>query len=114
MPYLKLETNVSATEAEADALMRELSSVVSSVTGKPENVVQVVVVCGARMMKAGTVDPTAHIDFKAIAFDEAKAPALSKELCMTLEKRLGIRGDRVFIAFSSYKGSMWGVDGRTF
>lgn len=114
MPYLKLETNVAVPEAKAGALLKELSATVARVTGKPESVVQVVVSGGIPMLMAGSGEPAAHVEVKAIGFPEENARPMSEAVCGLLERELGIPGKRVFLAFVSYKGSMWGVDGRTY
>lgn len=114
MPYLKLDTNVPVDAPLAEELLRELSEAVSRVTEKPESVVQVAVDGGKAMLMAKTTEPTAHVEIKGIGFPEGKARAMSEAVCSVLGKRLDIKGNRIYIAFVSYKGSMWGVDGGTF
>lgn len=114
MPYLKLETNVAISDAKAGALLKELAAAVSRVTGKPESVVQAGIVPGMAMVMAGSDDPTAHVRVKGIGLGEDKVGPLCEAVCSLLSDSLGVPGKRVFITFDSYKGSMWGVDGRTF
>lgn len=114
MPYLKLETNVEIPDDKVPALMKRLSDAVVAVTGKPERVVQVAVAGGGRMLFAGSEEANAHVEVKGISFPEESAKGMSEAVCAVLRDCLGIPGSRVYIAFVSYKGSMWGVDGRTF
>ena len=114
MPYLKLETNVIIKDDVAGELLKDLSAAVARVTGKPESVTQVGVDGGQRMLMARTEEPTAHVEVKGIGFPEENAKAMSEAICAVLKNRLDIKGNRVYIAFVSYKGSMWGMDGGTF
>lgn len=114
MPYLKLSTNVSIAEAKAGELLKQLSFAVADVTGKPESVVQVAVAGGLRMYMDGSEEPTAHVEVKGINFTEDRARPMSEAVCKVLAAHLGIAGPRVYIAFDSYQGAMWGVNGRTF
>lgn len=114
MPYLKLETNVSIPDDKAAALLKSLSDAVVSVTGKPERVVQVAMVGGSRMLFAGSEEPNAHVEVKGISFPEESAKGMSEAICVVLQDSLNIPGERVYLAFVSYKGSMWGVNSRTY
>ena len=114
MPYLKLETNVPIPDAKAGELLKHLSATVARVTGKPESSVQVGMIGGQRMFMAGSEEPTAHVEVKGIGFPEERARDMSESICALLSGTLGIKGNRVYLAFVSYKGSMWGMNGGTF
>lgn len=114
MPYLKLETNVEIPGSLAEALLRELTSAVADSTGKPEAYIQVAVAGGRHFMMAGKIEPTAHVDFRAIELSDARTAGISGAVCAVIENRLGIDGKRIFISFASYAGTMWGYDGKTF
>lgn len=114
MPYLKLETNAPLGNPQAGELAKVLSAALAQVTGKPESVCQVGVAGGTTMLMGGTNEPTAYVDVKGIGFSEEKAAPMSKAVCAILSDMLGIKGGRIYISFSSYKGSMWGVNGGTF
>ena len=40
--------------------------------------------------------------------------ALSRELCATLEKALGVPGERIYLVFGDIPAANWGHDGDTF
>ncbi len=112
MPYLRLQTNV--TLEDPTQLLKDLSAVVSKVTGKPETYIQVTAQGGIPMLMAGNTTPTAHIEVKGIGFPTDKAKPMSSALCTLLRNTLNIDGARVFIVFNSHDGAMWGTNSGTF
>ena len=114
MPYVRVDANVPIDGTTAEKLLAALSAATARVTGKPERVVQVAVAGGSRMLMAGSEEPTAHVVVKGIGFPEDQAKGVSGAVCDILAEILAIPGNRVYIAFETYKGSMWGVDGGTY
>ena len=114
MPYLSLNTNVAVSDEEADSLLQALSAAAAEGSGKPERSVQVEVAGGKKMLMAGTTQPTAFLDVRAIGLPEAVAKKLTILLTNVVERKLGVPATRVYISFASYPGSMWGVGGATF
>lgn len=113
MPYLRLETSVVIPEEKATNILKELSAAVAQVTNKPEARCQVSLTGGVRMLMAGSVEPTAHVEVKGILFPVDHAKPLSERVCALLQRELGIPGARVYMTFASFEGAMWGVDGTT-
>ncbi len=114
MPYCKITTNISPGEAACEELLRKASTSVAAVLGKPEQYVMVAVETGGRMLFAGSDEPCVFIDLRSIGLPESKTKPLSKELCAVCKETIGVKSDRVYIAFQSAAGAMWGWNGGTF
>ena len=114
MPYLAFNTNVEIPDAKAESLLKALSAGLAKGTGKPESVVQVELSGGGRMLMNKTAEPTAYMDVKAIGLPESAARDTSALLTEIAVRELGVPANRVYIAFASYQGAMWGVNGTTF
>ena len=113
MPYLKIQTNQTVTQEQAQDLINKASNLVASELGKPENYVMVALALPVPMLFAGTDAPTAYLELKSIGLPESRTPELSKALC-NLMADLNISPDRVYIEFADAPRAMWGWDGRTF
>lgn len=114
MPYLKLNTNISINEDQTPQLLRQLSQLIASETGKPERYVMAEVAEKKPMIFAGAADPLAFLECKSIGLSGRQAKSLSSSLCQLLNKQLGIPPDRVYIEFSSCPAEYWGWNGSTF
>ena len=114
MPYMKLETNVDISEAKAETLLKELSAAMAEATGKPESVVQVGLAGGVSMIMAGTTEPAVHMEAEGFGFRGEHARAMWEQACAIVVRELGVPGRRIYLAFTAFKGAMWGVDGRTY
>ncbi|MGR9087082.1 MAG: phenylpyruvate tautomerase MIF-related protein [Gammaproteobacteria bacterium] len=114
MPYLKLNTNVSIGDAEAQPLLNQLSQLVAGETGKPERYVMVELAEKKPLIFAGTADPLAFLECKSIGLSGSQAKSLSSSLCQVLNEQLGIPPDRVYIEFSNCPAEFWGWNGSTF
>ncbi|MCD8352623.1 MAG: hypothetical protein LUC93_18630 [Planctomycetaceae bacterium] len=114
MPYLKVDTTATPGPEQMAATLKRLSVALAETTGKPEKVCQAALQGGVGMIFAGVDGPSAHVEVKGINFDETKAGDIAKAVCAVLEEDLGIPGKRVYLAFTSFRGAMWGVDGKTY
>jgi len=113
MPYLKIQTNQTVTQEQAQALISKASNLVASELGKPENYVMVALAPPVPMLFAGSDAPTAYLELKSIGLPESRTAELSKALC-NLMSDLNISPNRVYIEFADAPRAMWGWDSRTF
>lgn len=113
MPYLKIQTNQTVTQEQAQALISKASNLVASELGKPENYVMVALAPPVPMLFAGSDAPTAYLELKSIGLPESRTAELSKALC-NLMADLNISPNRVYIEFADAPRAMWGWDSRTF
>ncbi|HEY0944116.1 MAG TPA: phenylpyruvate tautomerase MIF-related protein [Opitutaceae bacterium] len=114
MPYLKIQTNLPVSKKAERAVLREASSLVADELEKPEEFVMVALQPNTSMLFAGTDDPVAFLELKAVGLPARKTRTLSKVLCEMIEKHLGIPADRVYVKFISASRGMWGWKGDTF
>lgn len=114
MPYLKIQTNLPVTRKARKAVLREASAVVSQELGKPEDFVMVALEPDVAMLFAGSDDPVAFLELKAVGLPVKKTKALSKILCQLVREHLGIPKERVYVKFIDVKHGMWGWHGGTF
>jgi phenylpyruvate tautomerase len=66
------------------------------------------------MLFAGSAEPSAFLELRAIGLPVKKTSALSQLLCELVESELSIPKERVFINFSEVPSNMWGWNGETF
>jgi len=112
MPFIKVETNVTASDKTGTA--KALSSLAADLLGKPEKYVLAVFEDGKTLLHGGTAAPAAYVILDSIGLPEGKTGELSASICSFLESALGIPGDRVYIAFGNIEGRMFGWNGSTF
>lgn len=114
MPYLKLTTNISITEAETPELLSEFSTLLAQKTGKPEYYVMVEIASDKPMLFSGNNQPLAYIECKSIGLALAQTKPLAAAICQLLQTKLQIDPERVYIEFSDCKADYWGWNGSTF
>ena len=114
MPFLKIQTNQSLSEADATSLAARSSAVVADQLGKPERYVMTSVETNPAMQFGGTHEPLAYLELKSIGLPESITADVSQALCTLVSDETGINPDRIYIEFADAPRKMWGWDGGTF
>ena len=122
MPYLKIQTatvggQLSAAGSSADstqAFLKKASRLVAQELGKPEQYVMVSLAPTSAMLFAGSAEPAAFLELRAIGLPAARTGDLARVLCELVESQLGVPKDRVFINFVDVPANLWGWNGETF
>lgn len=112
MPFLKVETNVQASNTTETA--KALSALAADMLGKPEQYVLAILEDGKTLLHGGTDDPAAYVTLDSIGLPEDRTPELSATICSFLETALGIPPSRVYIAFGTIERHLFGWDSKTF
>ncbi len=112
MPFVRIHTNVQVNEEKT--VLSKLSKLAAEEIGKPESYVMTAVLPSAFMTFGGSEEALAFIECKSIGLSEGQSEGLSRAFCTFCEEELGVSKERVYIEFSSAKGSMWGWRGGTF
>jgi phenylpyruvate tautomerase PptA (4-oxalocrotonate tautomerase family) len=113
MPYLKIQTNLPLSKKAERAVLKTASSLVASELDKPESFVMVAIQADTPMLFAGSDEPVAFLELKAVGLPVKKTRAFSQSLCALIEDHLGIAKDRVYVKFINVKQGMWGWKGDT-
>nr|VFK39060.1 MAG: Macrophage migration inhibitory factor (MIF) [Candidatus Kentron sp. SD]VFK43937.1 MAG: Macrophage migration inhibitory factor (MIF) [Candidatus Kentron sp. SD] len=114
MPYLKIQTTVSADTAKKKSFLAKASASIAEQLGKPERYMMAAMDTDCIMTLGGGDDPSAFVELKGLDLSESQTAGLSDTICRLLLLELGIRPDRVYIIFSDIPRAMWGWDGGTF
>ncbi|MCF3652233.1 phenylpyruvate tautomerase MIF-related protein [Synoicihabitans lomoniglobus] len=114
MPYLKIQTNLPVTTAAQKSVAKAASTLVSEELGKPEEYVMIAVQPSTEMLFAGTDDPVAFLELKAIGIPGRQTKRLSAELCRLIHDHLGVEQARIYIKFIDVQRGMWGWKGDVF
>jgi phenylpyruvate tautomerase PptA (4-oxalocrotonate tautomerase family) len=116
MPLIKVQTSVAAPEPTAvEGLLKILSAKLARHLGKPESYVMTVFEPEVAMTFAGTVEPVCYVEIKSIGnMSPAQTQAMSQDFCQTVNEKLGVPINRIYIEFADAKGAMWGWNGSTF
>jgi len=114
MPFLKIQTNRTLSEADAKSLAANAAAVVAAQLGKPESYVMTSVETNPAMQFAGSDEPLAYLELKSIGLPESVTADASRALCDLVSGATGIRPDRIYIEFADAPRKMWGWDGGTF
>ena len=114
MPYCSITSNVAMTDERKRPFLRELSSAIAQLTGKPESYVMVEFVEQPNMLFAGSDDPLCMVAMKSLGLPEERTKEFSSELSQLVQRELGIGADRCYIEFAAPKRHMWGFNGTTF
>ena len=114
MPYLKIQTNLPLSKKAERTILKTASSLVARELGKPEEFVMLALQDDTHMLFAGSDDPVAFLELKAIGLPARKTKKLSQALCALMEDHLGIPPSRVYVKFIDVRRGMWGWKGDTF
>ena len=96
MPLINVRTSVVHID-ESELLLKELSSELSALTGKPEIYVMTLLETSVPMTFAGTTEPCCFVEIKSIG---SLAPEkMASIFCKLIERRTGIACDRIYIQF---------------
>lgn len=114
MPLLKIQTNTKLPNDKRDALLKKASRAIAQQLGKPEDYMMVCLEAEQPILFAGTSEPAAFLDLKAIGLPMSKTAQLSALLCDLARSDLGVAGERVYINFADIPSHLWGWNGQTF
>jgi len=115
MPTLNIITNCTVDRVAASDLVREASSLVASLIGKPESYVMVSLRPETTMCFGGTEDPTAYLEVVSLgSIGGEKNKSISAGLCGFLQKKIGVPPNRTYIQFVDPKRSDFGFNSSTF
>ena len=114
MPYLKIQTNLPLSKKAERSVLKNASDLVATELEKPAEFVMVAIQPDTPMLFAGSDEPVAFLELKAIGLPGKKTKTLSKALCQLIEDHLGIAKNRVYVKFIDVNHSMWGWKGDTF
>ena len=114
MPLLKIQTNAAMDSQKSQSLLKNASQRIARALNKPEQYMMVSLEAGLPMLFAGSSEPTAFVELKAIGLPTGKTGELSRLLCEWLEAELGVAKQRVYINFADVPAGLWGWNGETF
>lgn len=116
MPLIKVQTSVDAPEpAAVEGLLKTLSGKLAKHLGKPESYVMTAFEPNVAMTFAGTVEPVCYIEVKSIGnMSPAQTKAMSQDFCQTINEKLTVPANRIYIEFADAKAALWGWNGSTF
>lgn len=114
MPLLTFTTNLTIEPEVQTTLLGKLSSTVSTLLGKPESYVMVMIDSNRPMMMGGTHEPCAFLQLKSLGLPEEDCAAFSAALCDRISDELGVASNRIYIEFSNPARQLWGWDRGTF
>ncbi len=116
MPLCQVFTNVSvAAPVPRDALLSELSRMLSRHFDKPERWVMTCLVPEVAMTFGGSSAPTAFVVVRNVGtMKPEETAALSRDVCAHLEAAIGVPRDRIYIEFGDGREHLWGWNGGTF
>ena len=111
MPFIQINTS-SQSLVDNDLLQKEISRMVSDLTGKPENYVMTMIQSNSQMTFAGSDEPCCFIKLKSIG--SLNPSSMSKSLCELITSKTNIKTNRIYIEFIDVKASNWGFNSSTF
>lgn len=114
MPYLKIQTNLPLSRKAERTILKTASTLVAEELDKPEDFVMLALQANTPMLFAGSDEPVAFLELKAIGLPARKTKRLSEALCTLVETHLGIPPRRVYVKFIDVRRGMWGWQGDTF
>src|SRR4051794_24983742 len=116
MPLINVFTSAELPPAEkADALLKDLSSLLAKRFGKPERYVMTSLVPRPRMTFAGSGAPACYVEIKNVGeISPELSRTLSADVCGRLNAALGVALDRIYIEMADVPGHLWGWNGDTF
>ena len=111
MPLVKIQTSLSKVNDEENFL-KEISTELSTLTGKPEAYVMTLLQTNTPMTFAGSNDPCCFVEIKSIG--SLNPSLMTKCFCNLISSHTNIPPNRIYIAFQDVNASQWGFNGNTF
>ena len=114
MPYLRIQTNVPVGKNQEDNLLGNASRLVSGQLGKDEKFFMGIIEAEQAMYFAGSSDPLAFVELKALGLPAEKTKDLSRALCDLVHEQLAVARQRIYAKFHNVNRGMWGWNGDIF
>ncbi|CAL2036698.1 CBN-MIF-1 protein [Caenorhabditis brenneri] len=116
MPVFTLNVNVSLSAEKKTELLKELSTVIGKLLGKPEMYMCIHVNADQAISFAGTTEPAGFAVLKSIGGvgSSAQNNKISAAVFPIIEKHLGIPGNRLYIEFFNLGAADIAFNGQTF
>ena len=114
MPLLRIQTNQTIDAQRHEHVLKQFSHLVAQALGKPEDYTMIALDTDSALMFAGTMQPAAFVELKAIHLPADLTAELSRLLCERISAELGIEPQRVYLNFTDVPANFWGWNGETF
>ena len=111
MPFIQIKTS-SKSDVDDDLLQKEISKMVSDLTGKPESYVMTMIQSDLQMTFGGSDEPCCFIKLKSIG--SLNPSSMSKSFCELIASKTNIKTNRIYVEFIDVKASNWGFNNKTF
>lgn len=113
MPYINVQTNVTVTPAQADALKTRLDKDIAAIPGKSESWLMVSISGGQAMYFQGSAAPCAMADISIFGHASAEAfEKLTQAVTASLKAELNLEPARIYTKYSEVEN--WGWNGGNF
>ena len=109
MPYINVST--SAKVDDKKKLLKEISTLISSLTNKSERFVMAKLEDNSEMYFEDE-NPCCFLDIKSIG--SLNPSEMAKPISDFVYEKMGIPIDRIYISFQDVPASLWSWNGRTF
>jgi phenylpyruvate tautomerase len=116
MPLISVYTSAEEpADEKAQMLLRELSSSLARLLGKPERYVMTNLVPRTQMTFAGTLEPACLVEIKNIgSVARDTAAGISEVVCKSVHDALGVPSNRTYVVLADIPADAWAFDGATF
>ena len=109
MPYINVST--SAKVNDKAKLIKEISTLISSLTNKSRSFVMAKIDDNCQMY-FDNEKPSCFLEIKSIG--SLNPSEMAKPISDFVYEKMGIPIDRIYISFEDVPGSLWAWNGRTF
>ena len=112
MPFIQINTSSKSVVENDDLLQKDISKMIASLTGKPEDYVMTMIQRDTKMPFARSDEPCCFIKVKSIG--SLVPDSMSKSLCELISSKTNINTNRIYIEFIDVEASKWGFNSSTF
>lgn len=109
MPFINIST--SAEVHDKKKLLREITSLISSLTNKSKKFVMAKLDDGSHMYFENE-NNCCFLEIKSIG--SLNPSNMAKPICEFIHEKIGVPLDKIYIRFEDVPASMWGWNGKTF
>lgn len=113
MPSLVIQTNAACDASQAEALTAAASKAVSTVTGKPEDYVMVLLQHEQTMRFGGSAKPAALLTLRSIGLPEDRE-AVADAVSTAVAQSAGVPPERIYCVMEDIARTHWAMGGKTF
>lgn len=114
MPSLTIHTNIHIEGMDVNAILEEATDLLVEGLEKPREFIMVRLETRSHLMFGGSDGPAAFVELISLGLPDEAPAQLTPKLSDFIQKKLGIKPERMYLSFPQIPRTHFGWNGKTF